>query len=205
MAKVSAGILGPFSGKVGSVVGASWKGTRYVRQYVIPANPDTDAQKAERGLFADLVALASALLGGVLQVFWDPFLRNNSGWAHFIGVNRKLYTTPDDYSPVQIARGTLEGTVIAAAVYTSPNVAISWSGTVLGNGAAGDAACVFIYDEVNKVGFFQSTDVRSDQAAIVNVGAGRTASNLNAWLFFADDPSVPTKISYSDHAQVTTP
>jgi hypothetical protein len=205
MAKIPSGILGKISGKVGNVVGASWKGIAYIRAYVIPANPDTESQKAERGLFADLVALGHACLGSVIQPFWDPFLRGISGWSKFVGVNRKLYTAEDDYSPVKLATGTREGAVIAAAVYTSPNVAVSWDETVLGNGALTDDACVFIYDEVNKVGFFSSAVTRDDEASVINVGAGRAAANLNAWLFFVDDKDAPLSVSDSDHAQVTAP
>jgi hypothetical protein len=197
MAKTPAGVLGPFSGKVGNVVGSSWKGIRYIRQYVIPANPDTDAQKAERGLFADLVSLASAALGPVLQVFWDPFLRDTSGWAHFIGYNRKLYTTTDDYSTVILSKGTLEGAVITTCTYIGNQVTVAWSESVLGNGALTDAACVFIYDEEHKVGWFDGSNTRDDELAAINIGTGRTYSKINVWLFFADSPTAPVKVCTS--------
>jgi hypothetical protein len=204
LAKIPSGILGPCSGKVGNVVGASWKGIRYIRQYVIPANPDTDAQKATRGLFADLVRLGQALLGGVIQVFWDPFLRDISGWAHFIGINRYLYTVEDDFSSVKIAQGNLEGTVLTAATYADDTVACAWDETVMGNGALTDKVVCFVYDEVNQVGFMGATATRDDEVQPVVVGAGRNAANLNAWLFFADSLTAPTKVSVSDHMQVTT-
>jgi len=205
MAKVPSGILGHFSGKVGNVVGATWKGIRYVREFVVPANPNTDLQKAERGLFADLVHLAKALLGPVLQVFWDPFLRSNSGWAEFIGVNRDLYTDTDDYSTCQIARGTLEGAVISSALYATTAVIIEWDGTVLGNGSADDVACLFVYDEEYKVGFFSSNATRSAETLNVNVGTGRDNTKLNAWLFFTDSATAPTKVSFSDHSDCALP
>lgn len=201
MAKIPAGILGRIIGKVGDVVGASWKGIPYIRQYVIPANPNTDAQKAERDLFRDIVYIAKTLLGPVLQVFWDPFLRQNSGWAQFIGETRKVYLEEGTYDNVLIARGTLEGSIITTAGYLGGNVSFVWGPTVLGNGSPDDAACVFVYDMENKVGFFQATDVRSDASSVLAVGAGRTVANLQAWLFFADSGTAPTKLSYSDWAQ----
>lgn len=203
MGKIPAGILGRVSGKVGDVVGASWKGIAYIRQYVIPANPNTAAQQAERTLFGDLVWMAKATLGPVLQIFWDPFLRANSGWAHFIGLNRKLYLTQDDYSTIQLASGTLEGQVITTAVYTGADVAVVWDPQTFGNGDAADKACCFIYDKVNKVGFFNGTVNRSVGSAIITVGSDRTVGDLNAWLFFSDHETAPTKISYSDYNQVS--
>ena len=203
MAKIPAGILGRVSGKVGAVVGASWKGIPYLRQYVIPANPNTAAQQVERTAFSDLVAMAKTLLGSVLQVFWDPFLKANSGWAHFIGINRKLYVTPDDYSTVHIAEGILEGTTISLAGYSGTDVAFTWSGTALGNGSATDPVILYVYDEVNKVGFVNDTYERQDASGALTVGAGRTAANLNAYLFLTDSLTEPTMVSYSDHSNVT--
>jgi hypothetical protein len=203
MAKIPAGILGRVSGKVGDVVGASWKGIAYIRQFVIPANPNTVDQQAERTLFADLVAMAKTLLGNVLQVYWDPFLKKNSGWAHFIGINRKLYTTSGDYSTVHISEGILEGSVMTGAVYAAGDVAITFSTTAVGNGSATDVACLYVYDKVNKVGFFDDSSARSGGTAGVTVGVGRTAANLCAYLFFVDSNSDPTMVSYSDYHAVS--
>jgi len=203
MAKIPAGILGRVSGKVGDVVGAAWKGIPYIRQYVIPGNPNTVAQQAERALFANIVSLAQAALGPILQPYWDPFIRQNSGWARFIGVNRGLVSVVDDFSSVLISRGTLEGAVIISASLGGTDVPILWSATVLGNGSPGDMAGGFVYDRVNKVGFFNGAGTRADTAMDVAVGAGRVAANLDAWLFFADDAADPTKVSFSDYSVVS--
>jgi hypothetical protein len=53
MGKIKQGILGGFSGKVGSVIGASWKGINYMRS--IPQhvhNPRTEGQVNQRSKFA---------------------------------------------------------------------------------------------------------------------------------------------------------
>ena len=49
MGKISQGILGGVSGKVGNVVGGSWKGIDYLK--IMPAsvaNPQTPAQMDQR-------------------------------------------------------------------------------------------------------------------------------------------------------------
>lgn len=198
MAKIPSGILGRVRGKIGDVVGASWKGIPYLRQYVVPANPNTTLQQTQRELFSDLVSLAKAALGPVLQVFWDPFLKSNSGWAHFIGLNRHLYAAHLDFSTVHLAEGTLEGDTMSSATYAAGDVSVIFSGTPHGNGQATDVAVLFVYDEVNKVGWCDTTSHRSDNAAVVTVGTGRTASNLNCWLFFTDSATAPTKVSFSN-------
>lgn len=203
MAKIPSGILGRISGRVGNVVGASWKGIAYIRQYVIPANPNTAGQQAERALFATLVSMAKTLLGSVLQVYWDPFLRSTSGWAHFIGLNRKLYTTPGDYSTIHIAEGILEGSTIATAQYVGSGVAIAWDSSIKGNGTATDPVILYVYDAANKVGFVEDSDTRADGVGTVVVGSGRTVGDLKAYLFLVDSKTSPGMISFSDYFQVT--
>ena len=52
MARLKNGINGPLSGKVGSVVGCSWKGVNYVRGLPRINKKRTEAQKANQSRFA---------------------------------------------------------------------------------------------------------------------------------------------------------
>ncbi len=53
MGKISQGVLGGFSGKLGNVVGASWKGIDYMRiKPANVANPKTQGQLDQRSKFA---------------------------------------------------------------------------------------------------------------------------------------------------------
>lgn len=205
MAKIPAGILGAISGKVGNVVGASWKGIAYIREYVIPANPNTDAQKDERDLFRDIVNMAKAALGPVLQVFRDPFLRSQSAWADFIGKARYTYLTQDTWDNVLLSTGTLEGAVVLSATYTGGDVTVLWAQDIMGNGALTDVACVFLYDFENHVGWFSSATTRDDELCAIGIGTGRDATKIQCWLFFADHATVPTVVSYSDWHQTVVP
>jgi hypothetical protein len=51
-------LSGGFIGKLGQVVGQHWKNKRYVRTYVVPNNPNTPAQQANRAAFAKATKLA---------------------------------------------------------------------------------------------------------------------------------------------------
>ena len=66
MGTIKKGIMGGFSGKVGNIVGASWKGIAYIRS--LPAsvhNPRTEKQVTQRNKFS---------LIGRLTKFCDPYL-----------------------------------------------------------------------------------------------------------------------------------
>ena len=72
MAKLEQGILGPFRGKVGTVVGYLWRGRQVVRAYRREINyPNTERQQAEREWFVGMVRFAAtarqALLLGLRE------------------------------------------------------------------------------------------------------------------------------------------
>lgn len=51
-------LSGGYYGKLGETVGQRWKNKRTIRSYVIPNNPRTERQQANRGLFANAVTYA---------------------------------------------------------------------------------------------------------------------------------------------------
>ena len=52
MAKMKNGLLGPISGKVGSVVGSSWRGIEYIKSKPKRKKPPTEGELANRFVFA---------------------------------------------------------------------------------------------------------------------------------------------------------
>lgn len=52
-------VAGGFYGKLGQIVGQRWHNKRTMRTYVVPANPKTEAQQANRALFKKATKLAS--------------------------------------------------------------------------------------------------------------------------------------------------
>ena len=62
MGTIKQGILGGFSGKVGTVIGSSWKGISYMKgRAQSTKNPKTAAQTMQRNYFKQLAALAAQL------------------------------------------------------------------------------------------------------------------------------------------------
>lgn len=55
-------ISGGFYGKLGAMVGQRWRNKRTLRRYVIPANPQTPLQQANRAKFATSVKLAQVAM-----------------------------------------------------------------------------------------------------------------------------------------------
>lgn len=89
MGKIYQGILGGVSSKVGSVVGAAWKGIPVLRVYQPNvSNPKTAAQETVRGGFKMLSNIASYALAGFIKPVWDRGAVRMSGYNAFISANK---------------------------------------------------------------------------------------------------------------------
>jgi len=98
MGTIKQGILGGFSGKVGSVVGAAWKGIAVMRAMPLSvANPRTDPQVAQRNSFSKISKIGSLLLPTVIKPLMNSRVSKMSEYNRFVqlntGVNRPI---PDE-------------------------------------------------------------------------------------------------------------
>ena len=65
-------MAGGFVGKLGATVGQRWRNKRTIRSYVIPKNPQTPAQRANRGKFAQAIhAAQEAIIFNKGAPCWD--------------------------------------------------------------------------------------------------------------------------------------
>lgn len=109
-------LIGPLlsfgaSGQIGKgMVTASWRGVKYARQYVIPANPRSTAQQANRTRFA-LLREMYKLAPAALRAPWDafakgrPFLPVNK----FVGENNRMLVGASDFSTGLMSPGAKGG------------------------------------------------------------------------------------------------
>ncbi len=92
MATIKQGILGGVSGKIGSVVGSSWKGIAVLRSLALSvANPRTGPQVQQRTNFTSIVKVGSDLLGAIIVPYWNRFAVKMSGYNSFCQVNMSTF------------------------------------------------------------------------------------------------------------------
>lgn len=88
MGKFHNGVLGTMTGKVGGVVGRTWKGINTVASYQPNvSNPRTNAQVGQRSKLTGLTQLASQLNTGFIKPLWDRDAKKMSGFNAFIQAN----------------------------------------------------------------------------------------------------------------------
>lgn len=129
MGKIYQGILGGVSSKVGSVVGASWKGIPTLRVYQPNvSNPKTAAQVKVRASFSFLSIIASLSLAGFIKPLWDRDAVRMSGYNAFIGANKAL----SGKTKVEI----LEGLKASKGKMQAPVITLQQSGSLPATGVA---------------------------------------------------------------------
>lgn len=131
MGKLLQGILGGVSGKVGNVVGSSWKGIPIIKAKPLSvANPRSAGQVAQRSKLTNAVWFSAFILSTVIKPLWDRFAQQKSGYNAFISANIDLFDAkvPSPVSDLVISNGKMAPTALTSAVAsaTSNTIEIDW-------------------------------------------------------------------------------
>jgi hypothetical protein len=107
MAIIKQGILGGFSGKVGSVVGTSWKGRAVMKALPLSvANPRTTPQVNQRNAFSSCVKFASEILATLIIALMNRFAGDIAGYNKFTSLNVGLFNEDGLQTPANLSFGT---------------------------------------------------------------------------------------------------
>ena len=112
------GILGGVSGRVGNVIGSSWKGIPVLKSRPLSvANPRTTQQVHYRDRLTKLVAIASQINSSIIIPLWNRFASRMSGYNAFIQANSGAFNSSLTFVPASffIARGRMAATAITNA------------------------------------------------------------------------------------------
>jgi len=142
MAIISQGILGGVSGKIGNVIGGSWKGIDYLR--IMPAsvaNPKTPAQMDQRTKFVTVIKFLQPMVEFIrvgFKLYAVKMTQFNNAMSYNLH-NAITGTYPDytiDFSKALVSRGSLTGATDASvASLSATSMELSWSDNS-GTGAA---------------------------------------------------------------------
>jgi hypothetical protein len=149
MGVIKQGILGGFSGKVGSVVGSSWKGIAVMKAKPLSVtNPQTAAQTAQRDKMKGIVAVARILLAALIQPYWNPFAQKQSGYNAFVSENIDTFVGDvfTDYANFYSTRGALLGVVVSGVVASAAGntITVTWTNNTGTADALGTDEMIFV-------------------------------------------------------------
>ena len=154
MSTIKQGILGGFSGKVGTVIGGTWKGIDYMRS--IPSsvsNPRTPAQQEHRAKFAAVVKFLKPLTPFLRIGFKNAAVKmsafNAAMSANFKNAITGTFPVFDiDYTKVLLSTGNLPGALNPVGVAgIAGAVDFTWDdNTWETNALADDLAILIVYN-----------------------------------------------------------
>lgn len=164
MGRISKGILGGFSGKVGTVIGGTWKGIDYMRsQSSARRTSFSPAQLEQQAKFSTGVKFTTPM-AGLFDVSFRDYAIKMTGQNNALRYTLKnaiagaypAYTV--DYSMALVSRGDLPNALSPAAVTSSGAVNFSWSdNTGTGKAAATDKSILVVYCPAKQASVYTTT------------------------------------------------
>ena len=205
MGTYSKGILGPFSGKVGTVVGASWRGKDVMRS--LPKKTDrkpTDTQLLQREKFTTVSEFLTPI-GPVITLYYGTgsgeLTRRNQAMSYHMK-EAVTYVAPDFeilFNKVQISKGDLLGVQNPTA--SSPaarEIKFDWENNS-GQGTAkdNDKLVVVLYSPAEGLYYYNlEAAERTAKTATISLPTYFGGLVVQAWITFAaaDDKNYATSV-----------
>ena len=204
MGRITKGILGGFSGTVGTVIGGTWKGIDYMRSQ--PSRRTTTSsqrqkeQQAKFGLMIKFQSTMNNLLNYSFKSYAVKMTGANSAMSYNLR-NAITGTYPDfliDYSLILVSRGDLPNALNpTASAAGAGNVHYTWTNNA-GTGKAldTDTAVLVIYCAARQQCIYlESAAERGDQAGTLAV-TSFIGEVVETWIgfFSADGKEIATSI-----------
>lgn len=208
MATYKRGILGRFSGKVGTVVGATWRGISVMR--AVPSevrNPRTPKQLAQRERFQLVTRLMRKTRPFIQAGFEirssDPFTAANAMMSYNLrfGITGTHPGQQLNWPNVRFAMGSLQGAEAAgSSLIADPETGeavFSWEdNSGRHNALSGDLVMVLLYNPAQEEALFDTAAaLRADGSARLRVPESYAGDTLHGWIAFRRSEDIDERIS----------
>ncbi len=169
MGAISKGILGPFSGTVGTVIGGSWKGISYMRSQPTPKKNRVPSPKQldQQARFATVVEFLRPMTQLVAVGFKTPL--QMTGFNSAVSFTLKNAVTGSypaysiAYDAVLVSRGDLPNATAPTAQAMNTSL-IAWDWT--NNSGVGSAAAAIAANGTVKINWNIETEINTQQYSI---------------------------------------
>lgn len=167
MARLDKGLLGGYTGKLGTTVGSSWKGINVVRTYQPNvANPNSQGQQDQRSAFKQISKIASLLLGPIVKPFWDSKATKMSGYNAFIQANLLGAVKNGKIDPEKfiLSQGRIGFHKVIVSSIESNEIFFTWQKVMPAFGANTDTLSYVAYtSEMEIIDFGVNVALRQDE------------------------------------------
>ena len=192
MGTIKQGILGGFRGRVGNVIGSTWKGQDVMK--IRPAsvfNPNTERQQLQRAKFGLVGRFNKAHLN-LIRIGFRAYTKNmtavNAAMSYNMA-NAVTGTFPDlsiDFNKAMISMGTLAAVnAVSAVSEASATVTLNWTpGIQASNGTDSDQVIASLYDKLSEeVIYFPGCASRQEGTASLSLPAYWSSRTAEVFVF----------------------
>ncbi|WP_262886117.1 DUF6266 family protein [Flavobacterium phycosphaerae] len=197
MGTYNKGILGPFSGKVGTVVGANWRGKDVMRS--LPKKTDrtpTDTQLLQREKFTAVSNFLTPISPVISKCFGSgsgELTRRNQAMSYHMK-EAVTYVDPDfeiDFAKVMVAKGDLPGVQNPAVSSPNPNtLKYDWDdNSGQGSAKATDTLVVVVFAPATGLYYYTlNAAARVSKVAVITLPTFFAGVEVQSWIsFVAED------------------
>jgi len=193
MARITKGILGGFSGKVGTIVGANWRGQDIIRSTPKPSSrPPSEKQRLQQNKFKMVISFLQPINSIQKRYFGSGSgSKSRVNLAVSYTLNEAIELVGDVpqlmYNKVLITRGDLAGFQnVSATPQASQVIDLNWEdNSVQGNANAADNANAVCYcEELGTFEIFESLGERSFLNATVTLPSYYAGKMVQVWVYF---------------------
>lgn len=203
MATFKKGILDGFNGRVGNVVGSTWKGKSVMK--IRPAtvtNPNTERQQIQRARFGMVGRFIQAhrnLIRIGFRAYSKDITTSNAAMSYNLS-NAVAGEFPDisiDFSKAALSKGSLASVEGVSVVSESASTAtLNWSdNSQESNASVSDQLMVSFYEKTtNSVVYFPGCATRQQSTVTLNLPAKWSGQTIEVLLFLVslDGKSMPS-------------
>ena len=193
MGTISKGILGGFSGKVGTVIGGNWKGIDYMRS--IPASvtqPNSPAQLDQRSKFTTVIEFLKPLTSLLRIGFKNQAVKMtefNAAMAYNLrnAISGIYPAYAIDYANALISEGTLPEALNPTAVSAvAGKIAFTWGDNSSDGSAKGDDKVILVvYNPVKKKAVnVLGGNTRTSGSQVITLPASFSGDEVQCYIAF---------------------
>lgn len=204
MARFIKGIHGSYNGKVGNIVGSSWRGIDYVRSLPKKSSkPASEDQLTQRMKFGMSTSFLKSIKSVLMLGYSDSKQRGKTGYnvafQHFIN-NAFSGIYPNfsiDYAAVKIASGSLAALMGLETVESAPRVlTLTWDPTGNRfNAFLDDQVLVILHDPVENLFYAYEGATRADATMEIRLPESYAGKTVVGWVFNIHRDAVITSSS----------
>ena len=215
MGKINQGILGGFSGKVGTVVGSTWKSINYMRALAVNVHdPKSEKQLCQREKFKAVVNFTKTMTPFLRVGFQGQEDRQsaiNAATSYLLlhAVEGNAQGATLDFDKVRVSQGSLTAAADASVEVAGSKATFTWtdnSGT--GDAQATDTAMLLAYNkDRQEAAYSLAAATRADGTAELSLPADWDGEALAIYLAFCsgDGQHVSNSLCLQNDAASTEP